>query len=244
MLRAFIVDDEPSARDRLRDLLERQRDVDVVGESADVPGALEAIREAPPDVVFLDVQMPGLDGFQLIEAVGARAMPAVVFVTAHEEHALRAFDVDAVDYLLKPFDEERFGAALGRVREELELRQLRRGGGERKKPLDRLPLRSAGRVSFLRVDHVEWVDAAHNYVRIHGIDGHTHLVRGAISDLETRLDPERFVRIHRSTIVNVDRVRELELTAHGNYVAILEGGQRLTVSRSFRDRLPMLLGTA
>src|SRR6185436_17843320 len=157
MLRAFIVDDEPSARDRLRDLLERQRDVDVVGESADVPGALEAIREAPPDVVFLDVQMPGLDGFQLIEAVGARAMPAVVFVTAHEEHALRAFDVDAVDYLLKPFDEERFGAALGRVREELERRQLRRGAladdkTQRKKPLDRLPLRSAGRVSFLRVD--------------------------------------------------------------------------------------------
>jgi two-component system, LytTR family, response regulator len=242
MLRSFIVDDEPSARDRLRDLLEKQRDVEVVGESADVPGALAAIRENPPDVVFLDVQMPGLDGFQLIEAVGARAMPAVVFVTAHEEHALRAFDVDAVDYLLKPFDEERFAAALSRVREELELRTLRRGG-ERKKPLDRLPLRSAGRVSFLRVDHVEWVDAAHNYVKIHGIDGGTHLVRGAISDLEARLDPERFVRIHRSTIVNVDRVRELELTTHGNYVAILEGGQRLTVSRSFRDRLPTLLGT-
>ena len=242
MLRALVVDDEPAARDRLRDLLLRQRDVEVLGESEDVAGALEAIRAEPPDVVFLDVQMPGLDGFQLIEAVGARAMPAVVFVTAHEEHALRAFDVDAVDYLLKPFDEERFGTALSRVREELELRQLRRGG-ERKKPLDRLPLRSAGRVSFLRVDHVEWVDAAHNYVRIHGIDGHTHLVRGAISDLESRLDPGRFVRIHRSTIVNVDRVRELELTTHGNYVAILEGGQRLTVSRSFRDRLPMLLGT-
>ena len=249
MLRAFIVDDEPSARDRLRDLLEKQRDVEVAGESADVPGALAAIREAPqgpPDVVFLDVQMPGADGFQLIDAVGARAMPAVVFVTAHEDYALRAFDVDAVDYLLKPFDEERFAAALSRVREELQLRALRRGGvpeSQRKKPLDRLPLRSAGRVSFLRVDHVEWVDAAHNYVRIHGIDGHTHLVRGAISDLETRLDPERFVRIHRSTIVNVDRVRELELTTHGSYVAILEGGQRLTVSRSFRDRLPMLLGT-
>ncbi len=246
MLRALVVDDEPAARDRLRDLLLRQRDVEVTGESEDVAGALEAIRAEPPDVVFLDVQMPGADGFQLIDAVGARAMPAVVFVTAHEEHALRAFDVDAVDYLLKPFDEERFTAALSRVREELQLRALRRGGlpeSHRKKPLDRLPLRSAGRVSFLRVDHVEWVDAAHNYVRIHGIDGHTHLVRGAISDLETRLDPERFVRIHRSTIVNVDRVRELELTAHGGHVAILESGQRLAVSRSFRDRLPALLGT-
>jgi two-component system, LytTR family, response regulator len=235
MLRAFIVDDEPSARDRLRDLLEKQRDVEVVGESADVAGALAAIRQATPgtpgapDVVFPDVQTPGADGFQLI-------------VTAHEEHALRAFDVDAVDYLLKPFDEERFAAALSRVREEISLRALRKGS-DRRKPLDRLPLRSAGRVSFLRVDHVEWVDAAHNYVKIHGIDGGTHLVRGAISDLEARLDPERFVRIHRSTIVNVDRVRELELTTHGNYVAILEGGQRLTVSRSFRDRLPTLLGT-
>src|SRR6185436_9088536 len=212
MLRAFIVDDEPSARDRLRDLLEKQRDVEVAGESADVPGALAAIRQMGTDQ-------------------GPQGPP----------------DVDAVDYLLKPFDEERFTAALSRVREELQLRALRRGGvpeSQRKKPLDRLPLRSAGRVSFLRVDHVEWVDAAHNYVRIHGIDGHTHLVRGAIGDLETRLDPERFVRIHRSTIVNVDRVRELELTAHGSYVAILEGGQRLTVSRSFRDRLPMLLGTA
>jgi len=242
MLRAFIVDDEPSARDRLRDLLAAQRDVEIAGESEDVPGALAKIRESPPDVVFLDIQMPGADGFQLIEAVGARAMPAVVFVTAHEEHALRAFDVDAVDYLLKPFDADRFGTALARVREEVEVRQLRRAG-ERKKPLERLPLRSAGRVTFLRIDAIDWIDAAHNYVRIHGIDGHTHLVRGAISDLETRLDPERFVRIHRSTIVNVDRVRELELTTHGSYVAILEGGQRLAVSRSFRDRLPTLLGT-
>jgi len=242
MLRAFIVDDEPAARDRLRDLLGKHRDVDVAGESEDVPGALDAIRDNPPDVVFLDVQMPGADGFQLIDAVGARAMPAVVFVTAHEEHALRAFDVDAVDYLLKPFDEERFSAALARVRDEVEGRRLRRGG-ERKKALDRLPLRSAGRVSFLRVDHVEWVDAAHNYVRIHDTAGQTHVVRGAIGDLEARLDPARFARIHRSTIVNVDRIRELELTPHGNYVAILDGGQRLAVSRSFRDRLPALLGT-
>jgi two-component system LytT family response regulator len=247
MLRAFIVDDEPVARDRLRDLLEKHRDVEVCGESADVPGALAALQEAAarqalPDVVFLDVQMPGADGFHLIDDVGARAMPPVVFVTAHEEHALRAFEVDAVDYLLKPFDEERFSTALSRVREEVELRQLRRGN-ERKKPLERLPLRSAGRVTFLRVDDVEWVDAAHNYVKIHAIDGKSHVVRGAIGDLESRLDPERFVRIHRSTIVNVDRVRELELSSHGSYVAILASGQRLTVSRSFRDRLPALLGT-
>jgi two-component system, LytTR family, response regulator len=246
MLRAFIVDDEPSARDRLRDLLEKQRDVEVTGESADVPGALAAIQQSPPDVVFLDVQMPGADGFHLIDAVGARAMPAVVFVTAHEEHALRAFDVDAVDYLLKPFDEERFTAALARVREELQLRALRRGGvpeSQRKKPLDRLPLRSAGRVSFLRVDHVEWVDAAHNYVKIHGIDGGTHLVRGAISDLEARLDPERFVRIHRSTIVNLERVKMLEPWFHGDYRVVLHDGTRLTLSRGCRKNLASLLNS-
>ncbi len=243
MLRAFIVDDEPSARDRLRDLLLAQRDVEIAGESEDVAGALAAIRQQPPDVVFLDVQLPGADGFGLIDEVGARAMPAVVFVTAYEEHALRAFEVDAVDYLLKPFDEDRFAAALARVREEIEVRRLRHVG-ERRKPLDRLPLRSAGRVTFLRVADIESVDAAHNYVRIHTIDGQSHVVRGAISDFEARLDGDRFVRIHRSTIVNVDRVRELELTTHGNYVAILASGRRLTVSRSFRDRLPALLGTA
>jgi two-component system LytT family response regulator len=242
MLRAFLVDDEPAARERLRDLLLMHRDVEVVGESADVADALAAIPATAPDVVFLDVEMPGADGFRLIEQVGARLMPAVVFVTAHEEHALRAFEVDAVDYLLKPFDGERFAAALSRVREEVELRRLRRAG-ERRRPIERLPLRSAGRVTFLRVDEIEAVDAAHNYVRIQAVDGRTHVVRAAIGDLATRLDPDRFVRIHRSTIVNVERVRELELTAHGGHVAILVSGRRLTVSRSFRDRLPALLGT-
>jgi two-component system LytT family response regulator len=241
MLRAFLVDDEPASRERVRDLLLQHRDVEVVGESGDAAAALAALPAASPDVVFLDVEMPGADGFGLIEQVGARAMPPVVFVTAHEEHALRAFEVDAVDYLLKPFDAERFAIALSRVREELELRRLREAG-ERRRPIARLPLRSAGRVTFLKVDEIEAVDAAHNYVRIQAIDGKTHVVRGAIGDLATRLDPERFVRIHRSTIVNVERVRELELTPHGGYVAILVSGRRLSVSRSFRDRLPALMG--
>lgn len=239
MLRALIVDDEPAGRDRLHDLLAKHRDIEVVAECADVPAALAAVREASPDVVFLDVQMPGADGFTLIDEVGARAMPAVVFVTAHEEHALRAFEVEAVDYLLKPFDEDRFLAALARAREEVADRSRRSGS---RKAIERLPLRTAGRVSFLKVADIEWIDAAHNYVRIHTLDGKTHVVREAISELETRLDPARFLRIHRSTIINADCVRELELTTYGNYIAILNSGQRLTVSRSFRDRLPVLLG--
>jgi two-component system LytT family response regulator len=243
MLRAFLVDDEPASRERVRDLLLQHRDVEVAGESGDVAAALAAMETAAPDVVFLDVEMPGADGFALIERIGARAMPPVVFVTAHEEHALRAFEVDAVDYLLKPFDAERFAIALSRVRAELELRRLRTAG-ERRKAVARLPLRTAGRVTFLEVDEIEAVDAAHNYVRIQATDGKTHVVRGAIGELAARLDPERFVRIHRSTIVNVDRVRELELTPHGGHVAILVSGRRLSVSRSFRDRLPALLGTS
>ncbi len=239
MLRALIVDDEPSGRDRLHDLLVKHRDIEIVAESCDVPSALVALREASPDVVFLDIQMPGADGFRLIDEVGARAMPAVVFVTAHEEHALRAFEVEAVDYLLKPFDEDRFLSTLARVRDEVSDRSRRNG---QRRTIERLPLRTAGRVSFLKISDIEWVDAAHNYVRIHTVDGKTHVVREAISELETRLDPERFLRIHRSTIINADCVRELELTSYGNYIAILNSGQRLTVSRSFRDRLPVLLG--
>ncbi|MEO8504247.1 MAG: LytTR family DNA-binding domain-containing protein [Acidobacteriota bacterium] len=241
MLRALIVDDEPAGRDRLRDLLQKHRDIEVTAEAEDVPQALTALRETSPDVVFLDIQMPGADGFHLIDEVGVRSMPAVVFVTAYEEHALRAFDVDAVDYLLKPFDEDRFQAALSRVREDL-LSRRQRKQDERRRPMDRLPLRSAGRVSFLKVHDIVWVDAAHNYVRIHTSDGQSHVVREAISDLEGKLDSEQFLRIHRSTIVNAEHVRELELSTYGNYIAILTNGQRLTVSRSFRDRLPTLLG--
>ena len=239
MLKALIVDDEPAGRDCLHDLLAKHADIELVGECADVAAAMTALRETAPDVVFLDVEMPGADGFRLIEEIGPRKMPAVVFVTAHEEYALRAFEVDAVDYLLKPFDQERFLSSLSRAREEVAV--LGRRLGERR-PLERLPVRSAGRVSFLKTSEIEWIDAAHNYVRIHTTAGKMHVARQAISELEARLDANRFLRIHRSTIVNADCVHELEMTPHGAYVAILASGRRLTVSRSFRDRLPALLG--
>lgn len=241
VLRALIVDDEAAGRERLRDLLLKHRDVEVVAEAEDVPGALLALRTSAADVVFLDIQMPGADGFQLIDEIGTRTMPTVVFVTAHEKYALHAFAVDAADYLLKPFDEERFQAALSRVRKDVAVRRERQQGVQLR-PRERLPLHTLGRVSFLKVDDIVWVDAAHNYVRIHTDDGKTRLVRQALSELEGKLGAERFLRIHRSTIVNADHVRELELSKYGNCIAILASGQRLTVSRSFRARLSALFG--
>lgn len=242
-LRSLIVDDEPAARQRLRDLLSRQRGTEVVAEAADVPDALDLVRRDRPDVVFLDIEMPGADGFRLIEQLTLEERPAVVFVTAHEQHALKAFDVDAVDYLLKPFGADRLEAALGRVRESVAARRAfaaRPGGGENEamqpSSSSRLPIRQNGRISFLDVSDIDWIDAAHNQVRIHS-HGRAHLQRDAIGAIEQRLEPRRFVRIHRSTIVNIERVQELLVNAAGQYLLVLKNGQRLSVSRSYRDRL-------
>jgi two-component system LytT family response regulator len=241
-LRSLIVDDEPAARQRLRDLLSRQRGTEVVAEAADVPDALDLVRRDRPDVVFLDIEMPGADGFRLIEQLALEERPAVVFVTAHEQHALKAFDVDAVDYLLKPFGADRLEAALGRVRESVAARRsvaARLGGTENEAvqpSSSRLPIRQNGRISFLDVSDIDWIDAAHNQVRIHA-HGRAHLQRDAIGAIEQRLESRRFVRIHRSTIVNIERVQELLVNAAGQYLLVLKNGQRLSVSRSYRDRL-------
>lgn len=245
-LRLLIVDDEPAARQRLRDLLSRQRGTEVVAEAADVPDALDRVRRDRPDVVFLDIEMPGADGFRLIDQLNRDERPAVVFVTAHEQHALRAFDVDAVDYLLKPFGADRLEAALGRVRETVAARRGFAAAGaafpaaetaaQGATPSSRLPIRHNGRISFLDVGDIDWIDAAHNQVRIHA-HGRAHLQRDAIGAIEQRLDPRRFVRIHRSTIVNVERVQELLVNAAGQYLLVLKNAQRLSVSRSYRDRL-------
>jgi two-component system LytT family response regulator len=238
-LRSLIVDDEPAARQRLRDLLSRQPDTEVVAEASGVPEALALVRRDRPDVVFLDVEMPGADGFRLVEELSREERPAVVFVTAHEQHALRAFDVDAVDYLLKPFGADRLETALSRVRENVAARKMMTPDGEAAKPRPlntRLPIRQNGRVSFLEIQEIDWIDAAHNQVRINA-HGRSYLQRDAIGAIEQRLDPHRFVRIHRSTIVNIERVRELLVNAAGQYLLVLENGQRLSVSRSYRERL-------
>jgi two-component system, LytTR family, response regulator len=250
-IKTIIVDDEPLAREKLRGFLEQEPDVEIIGECRDGREALETIEAEQPDLVFLDVQMPEMDGFEVLEHVEPEIMPTVIFVTAYDQYALKAFDVHAVDYLLKPFDRDRFGEAMGRARAEHERRQA---GDVRRQLLallqdvesrrDRFPARlvikTAGRVVFLKVEDVDWIDAAGNYVRIHAGD-ESHMLRETMGKLEERLDPEKFLRIHRSTIVNIERIRELQQQFHGDYLVVLKNGQRLTLSRSYRDRIQELL---
>jgi two-component system, LytTR family, response regulator len=253
-IRALVVDDEPLARERLSSLLAGEEDIELIGECTDGQSAVERIDAEKPDLVFLDVQMPGLDGFDVIEAVDKGSLPLVVFVTAYDEYAVRAFEVHALDYVLKPFDRERFGKALDRVREELG-RGARNGGelegklaallGEledRRRRLERIVVKSGGRVFFLRSEDVDWIEAAGNYVELH-VGSESHLLRETMSKLESRLDPKLFVRIHRRTIVNVERIRQLEGVTHGEYVVVLKDGTRLGSSRGYRDAVQKMLET-
>jgi two-component system LytT family response regulator len=241
-LRALVVDDEPLARRTLCALLERERDVELLGECADGPSATEAVRSRRPDLLFLDVQMPELDGFGVLEAIRDVGVPAVVFVTAFGEHAVRAFDEEATDYLVKPFDDDRFGRALERARARVEAARREsapeQGGAPRW--LERFAVECAGRISIVPVDRVEWIEAQDYYVQIHA-EGREHLLRESLRNLEARLDPRRFARIHRSAIVNVDRVKQLRRRTHGEYTLLLENGTELKLSRTHRDQLQLLL---
>lgn len=248
-MRTLIVDDEPLARERLRTLLRDEPDIELIGECADGKEAVSAIQGKNPELLFLDVQMPEMDGFAVLEAVGPERVPAVVFVTAYDRYALRAFDVHALDYLLKPFDRERFQKALERARAQVGergklgdrlLALLKDIKDEPKRP-ERFVIKSAGRVFFLRADEIDWVEAAGNYVQLH-VGSATHLMRETMGGLETRLDPEKFVRIHRSAIVQVDRIKEMQPAFHGDYIVILQDGTRLNLSRSYREKLQALLG--
>ncbi len=251
-IRALIVDDEPLARELLGSLVSATPGFQVVGECRNGREAVERLRSSPPDVVFLDVQMPELDGFGVVEAVGVERMPLTVFVTAYNEHALRAFEAQALDYLLKPFDDERLARALKRVEGQV---RLARGGGQvepklvalleslhrRERYAARLVLREEGRASFLPVADIDWVEAAGKHVQVHA-RGTVHTVRESITALEEQLDPRRFVRVHRSAIVNLDRVREVQSWFHGDFVLLLEDGAQVTTGRGFRERLQELLG--
>jgi two-component system LytT family response regulator len=252
MIRTLIVDDEPLARERVRGLLAEQPDVEVIGEARDGEEAVRAILAHEPDLVFLDIQMPKLDGFEVIRTVGAGNMPLVVFVTAFDQHALKAFDVRALDYLLKPFDRERFAESIGRVRTAIErsgtdeigrrllelVRELKPGGAARS---ERLVIKSAGRLFFLRTDEIDWVEAAGNYVKLH-VGPEEHLLRETMNGIELKLDPDRFFRIHRSRIVNMERIKELQPWFNGEYVVILQNGTKLTLSRGYREKLQERLG--
>lgn len=246
-MRVIIVDDEPLARERIRTLAAAHADLEVVAECEDGASAVETIERLQPDLIFLDVQMPELDGFEVLEALEAR--PAVIFITAYDEHAVRAFEVNAVDYLLKPVEPARFEAALARVRSrsgerdpardaalELVLQELRRV----RQRTARLVIRDGSKVGFVAVDQVDWIDASGNYARLHTASG-IHLLRETLKQLEQRLDPDRFVRIHRSLIVNLERITSVEPYFHGEYTLTLKDGTRLTSSRTHSKRLRALL---
>ena len=246
VLRALVADDEPLAREAITMLLGATPDVRVGWEAADGAEAADLIRRHRPDLVFLDVQMPGLDGFGVVERVGPEAMPATVFVTAFDRYALRAFDVAAVDYLVKPFDDARFARALtracARARAPAAPDVLRALLGALRPPaLDRFLVREGPRLTVVHTDAVDWAEAAGDYVALH-VGGRTHLHRETLAGLEAGLDPARFVRVHRTVIVNVDRVRDLRPTDAGDAVVRLHDGTELRASRRYRDVLEARLG--
>ncbi|HEX7118161.1 MAG TPA: LytTR family DNA-binding domain-containing protein [Longimicrobiales bacterium] len=244
-IRTLIVDDEPPARRRIRSLLEAEPDILVVGQCGDGRKAIEAIENVEPDLVFLDVQMPEADGFEVIAAVGAERMPATIFVTAYDEFAVRAFEVHALDYLLKPFDRERFRDALSRARARLLDRsddalgpRLLRLLADLPRPayLERVPVRAGGRIRFLAADEIDYVTAEGNYARLHAGE-RSYLIRETLTALEGKLEPGRFLRVHRSCIVRLERVKELESLFQGEYMMVLEDGTRLRSGRSFAARV-------
>ena len=246
-IRTLVVDDEPIARARVVALLREEADIELVGECANGQQASSAIKSTNPDLLFLDIQMPEGDGLDLARSIQSSGTPAVVFVTAYDEYALRAFEVQALDYLLKPFSAERFRSALGRARGHVfQRRQLGTGTLDQANPMreprrDRLMIKSSGRIHFVRMMDIDWCEAAGNYVRVH-VGQQEHLVRDTMNHLETELDPHQFVRIHRSTIVNVDRIQDMQSSFNGEYEVRLHTGARLTLSRGYRDSLQSRLG--
>ena len=250
VVKVAIADDEPLARERIASLLESRDGYEIVAECKDGAEAVAAIRKERLDLVFLDVRMPELDGFQVLEALGAGSAPAIIFVTAFEDYALRAFEVSALDYLLKPFDRARFEKTLGRFEEQFqrgrsgiteELRQfLTTLGGGTNGYVSRFPVKSAGDIYFVRADEIDWIDAAGNYTALH-VAGKKHLIRETMKSVESKLDPRKFVRVHRSAIINLERLRKLQPYFHGEYVVTLQDGTTLTSSRGYSDRLRALL---
>src|SRR5215813_4950981 len=250
-IRALVIDDEPLARDMIREMLAGDPDVEIVGECANGEEAVQAIRSVSPDLIFLDIQMPELGGFEVLEAISEEVAPYVIFATAYDQYAVRAFEVHAFDYLLKPFDRERFDAAWQRVKEQIKLDQT----GERDRHilalleelksgprhLERLVIKNGGRVFFLNVQDVYCIESEGNYVRVYD-NQKGYLLRETISNLEEQLDPKQFRRIHRSAIVKIDRIKEMQPWFHGEYRIIMENGKQLTLSRNYRSNFQGAVG--
>lgn len=247
-IRALIVDDEPLARERIRQLLRAEPDVQCAGECSSGSDAVNAIARLDPDLVFLDVQMPECDGFEVLRSLHDRKLPAIIFVTAYDKYALRAFEVHAIDYLLKPFRQSRFESAVERAREQI---RFARGGStgqllalledlRQAPPPERFIVKSGGDVIFLRPDEIDYIEAADNYLNVHA-GKESLLLRETMQRMEKRLDPRKFLRIHRSTIVNLERIHKLRAGAVGEQLVILRDGRRLTLSRTYRDQMQQRL---
>lgn len=250
-LRTLIVDDEPLARDRIATLLATEPDIDVVAACGDGESAVAAIRTHTPDIVFLDIQMPGNDGFNVLERIGVGHIPVVIFVTAFDDHALRAFEMHALDYILKPFDRTRFFAALNRARHYLNpdqrsvyhqrLTQLLQARATSTPYLAHIPIKTTDRVILISTETIDWVETAGNYVHLH-VGSASYLLRTTMSRLESQLDPTQFVRIHRYTMVNLTRIRDLRPYEHGDFLVTLQDSTQLRLSRTYRERLQRVLG--
>jgi two-component system LytT family response regulator len=257
-IRALIVDDEPAARAAITTLLAEDPEIRIVGECADGRSALEAVEANAPDLLFLDVQLPEMDGFTMLRQLNGVDLPAVVFVTAYDQYALQAFEVHALDYVLKPFDDQRFREAVTRVKRQIRqgklgalseqlLALLESGTGQRtstpsdRQYLKRLVIKSGGRVTLLGVKDIDWIEADGDYVKVH-VGRAWHLLRETMKHLEAQIDPTRFVRIHRSTIVNIERIKELQPYFRGEYVLILQDGSSLKLSRGYKEHLEKALG--
>jgi two-component system LytT family response regulator len=256
-IKTLIVDDEPLARQTIRDLLVDDPDVEVIGECKSGLEAVNFIRKQSPDLLFIDIQMPGMNGFEALARIDLERIPAIIFVTAFDQYALKAFEVHALDYLLKPFSDQRFKEALQQGKTYVELREINKlsqslvallgdhAGSEtlaakRKSFLTRFMIRSSGRVTFIKTSDVDWIAADDYYIKLH-VGDKSHLLRISMNELEERLDPKRFLRIHRSTIINFDRVKELHQNPNGEYVVVLKNGTELKLSRSRRERFEELL---
>lgn len=268
-IRALIVDDESLAREALLVMLGGDPEIEVIAECRNGKEAVAAIREQSPDVVFLDIQMPEMDGFQVVEEIGVERMPVTLFVTAYDKHALRAFEAHALDYLLKPFDYDRFETALQRAKtfvrqqrlgeisesllavlQDVKLKPGESEAGNRKpdkntqkEPIDRVVIRASGRIYFLKTEEIDWIEAAGDYLSLHS-GSRSHLIRETMSNFHAKLDSRKFLRIHRSTIVNVERIKDIQPLFKGEYVITLTGGKRLKSSRGYRHQLQSLLDEA
>jgi len=234
-IRALIVDDEPLARSNIAVLLRADPEVGVVGECGSGAEAMGEIRVAKPDLLFLDVQMPECDGFDVLELMGIDVPPAIVFVTAYDQYALRAFEAGALDYLLKPFDNARFELALSRAKQRIRL------GENQPRLLERFAIKSAGELCFVKICEIDWIEAADYYSCLH-VGARSHLIRRSMAELEADLDPKLFCRVHRSGIVNLDRVCSLKLSEDGEYEVVLEDGARVRMSRRYRKQLQERMG--